>query len=80
MTSMRTRVLALSAVAAIGAAAAVFAYLRNGSPPLEFQGWVEAYFIFVSPDEAGRIETLSVREGDKVEPGTPLFATCSGRR
>jgi HlyD family secretion protein len=67
-------VLALSAVALIGAAAAVFAYLRNGSSPLEFQGWVEAYFIFISPDEAGRIETLSVREGDKVEPGTPLFA------
>ena len=26
-----------------------------------FQGWVEADLIFVSPDEYGRVETLSVR-------------------
>ena len=39
----------------------------------QFQGWVEAYFIFVSPDEAGRVETLSVREGDAVTAGAPLF-------
>jgi HlyD family secretion protein len=74
MSSMRTRVLAVGAVAAIGAVLAAFAYLRNGSPQVEFQGWIEAYFIFVSPDEAGRVETLSVREGDAVVPGAPLFA------
>ena len=34
-----------------------------------FQGWVEAELIFVGPDEAGRVETLSVREGDPVEKG-----------
>jgi HlyD family secretion protein len=38
-----------------------------------FQGWIEADLIFVSPDEAGRVETLSVREGDQVEIGAPLF-------
>ena len=38
-----------------------------------YQGWVEADLIFVSPDEAGRVETLSVREGDAVEKGAPLF-------
>jgi HlyD family secretion protein len=38
-----------------------------------FQGWVEADLIFVSPDETGRIEILSVREGDPVETGAPLF-------
>jgi HlyD family secretion protein len=38
-----------------------------------FQGWVEADLIFVSPDEAGRVETLSVREGDAVHKGAPLF-------
>jgi HlyD family secretion protein len=38
-----------------------------------YQGWVEANLIFVAPDEAGRIETLAVREGDKVETGAPLF-------
>jgi HlyD family secretion protein len=39
-----------------------------------FQGWVEADLIFVSPDEYGRVETLSVREGDPVEKGAPLFS------
>lgn len=38
------------------------------------QGWVEAELIFVSPDEQGRIETLNVREGDRVEAGQQLFA------
>jgi HlyD family secretion protein len=38
------------------------------------QGWVEADFIYVSSDEAGRVETLSVREGDKVTKGDPLFS------
>jgi HlyD family secretion protein len=39
----------------------------------KFQGWVEADLIFVSPDEAGRVETLPVREGARVEKGAPLF-------
>ncbi len=39
-----------------------------------YQGWVEADLIFISPDETGRVETLSVREGDTVEKGAPLFA------
>ena len=38
------------------------------------QGWVEGDFVFVGPDEAGRVETLSVREGDQVAAGAPLFA------
>jgi HlyD family secretion protein len=38
------------------------------------QGWVEADFVFVGPDEAGRVETLNVREGDQVASGAPLFA------
>jgi HlyD family secretion protein len=42
-----------------------------------FQGWMEAELIFVGPDEAGRIETLSVREGDQVEQGAPLFVIDS---
>ena len=38
-----------------------------------FQGWVEAELIFVGPDETGRVETLTVREGDPVERGMLLF-------
>jgi HlyD family secretion protein len=41
------------------------------------QGWVEAELIFVSPDEAGRIETLSVREGDALTQGAPVFSVDS---
>jgi HlyD family secretion protein len=37
------------------------------------QGWVEADLVFVSPDEQGRIETLKVREGDRVKKGDLLF-------
>lgn len=37
------------------------------------QGWVEAELIFVSPDEQGRVETLKVREGDRVKKGDLLF-------
>ena len=37
------------------------------------QGWVEAELIFVSPDEQGRVETLKVREGDRVKQGDLLF-------
>jgi len=38
------------------------------------QGWVEADFVFVGPDETGRVETLAVHEGDQVAVGAPLFA------
>jgi HlyD family secretion protein len=45
---------------------------NNGKEPA-FQGWMEAELIFVGPDENGRIETLSVHEGDQVEQRSPLF-------
>lgn len=38
-----------------------------------FQGWVEAELIFVSPDEAGRVEQLAVAQGDPVTKGQLLF-------
>jgi HlyD family secretion protein len=42
-------------------------------PDTGYQGWVEADLIFVSPDEAGRVVRLSVREGDSIESGAPLY-------
>jgi HlyD family secretion protein len=39
-----------------------------------FQGWVEADMIFVSPDESGRVIKLTVREGDAVKAGAPLYS------
>lgn len=60
--------LALALIAALAPALA-----GCGEKDPTYQGWVEANLIFVAPDEAGRIETLAVREGDKVETGAPLF-------
>jgi HlyD family secretion protein len=42
-----------------------------------YQGWIEANLVFVGPDDPGRVETLSVREGDHVEKGSPLFKVDS---
>ncbi|AMN41702.1 HlyD family secretion protein [Rhodoplanes sp. Z2-YC6860] len=59
-------------LAVVGGAALTLGACSEGREP-GFQGWVEADLIFVSPDEYGRVETLSVREGDVVEKGAPLF-------
>lgn len=59
-------------VALLGVALLALAACAKAEDP-GYQGWVEADLIFVSPDEAGRIDTLSVREGDAVETGAPLF-------
>jgi HlyD family secretion protein len=56
---------------ALAAAFALAACSNSGDPG--FQGWVEADLIFVGPDEVGRVDTLSVREGDSVGQGAPLF-------
>lgn len=42
-------------------------------PENQYQGWIEADLIFISPDEQGRVETMNVREGDRVEAGRQLF-------
>jgi HlyD family secretion protein len=59
---------------ALAVVALVLAGCNNGKEAT-FQGWVEAEMIFVGPDEAGRIETLAVREGDPVEKGATLLFT-----
>ena len=61
-----TRLLVLAALALAVAACGN----QNG----RLQGWVEGDFVFVGPDEAGRVETLAVRQGDQVVAGAPLFA------
>jgi HlyD family secretion protein len=58
---------------AIGVLALALAACGNSDNP-GYQGWVEADLIFVGPDEAGRIETLTVREGDTVAQGAPVFS------
>jgi HlyD family secretion protein len=65
---------AITLAVAAAIAVAAYLYLRGNSAPRTFEGWIEAYFIFVSPDEMGRVETLSVREGDRIRAGDPLFS------
>ena len=69
MTSSRTWARML-AVALLGAALAGCNDKRDPG----FQGWVEADMIFVSPDEAGRVTKLNVREGDEVKQGQQLYS------
>ena len=64
---MTVRVAALALLASL-----LLTACNNGKVPT-FQGWVEAELIFVGPDETGRIQTLAVRQGDRVEVGASLF-------
>ncbi len=70
---MRRRLAAIVLVLLAIGGVAGYAYLHRNTGPAQYQGWVEADFVFVSPDEMGRIEKLSVREGSTVTPGSPLF-------
>lgn len=54
--------------------AATLALAGCTSEPTGFQGWIEADLVFVGPDEAGRLEHVSVREGDVVAIGASLFS------
>jgi HlyD family secretion protein len=65
-----------SRIAFVLAALLLIAACNNGTKP-QLQGWIEADLIFVGPYEAGRIETLAVREGDQVEQGELLFTLDS---
>ena len=49
----------LAAAAAVLILACGLAGCNEQGPPT-FQGWVEAYLVFVGPDEAGRVEGTSV--------------------
>jgi HlyD family secretion protein len=66
---MKTKLAALLAMALAGLALAGC----DKTNTRQLQGWVEAELIFVSPDEQGRVETLKVREGDRVKQGDLLF-------
>jgi HlyD family secretion protein len=66
MSALRCVALALGLLAAAALASC-------GNSQQTYQGWVEADLVFVGPDEAGRLDALSVREGDSVTLGAPLF-------
>ena len=41
--------------------------------PTSWQGYFESEFVYVASPLAGRLETLSVQKGQRVETGAPLF-------
>ena len=53
-------------------AALALAGCADNGPP-RYQGYAEAELIFVGPDEAGRVISLAVDEGDTVATGQALF-------
>ena len=69
----RRAAIAIVLLVLIGAGIAAFHYLQRDGALAQFQGWVEADIVYVSPDEIGRVATLSVREGSAVEVASPLF-------
>jgi HlyD family secretion protein len=57
---------------ALVAVAAAIGLGGNGGP-LQVQGYVEGEYVYVGAPVAGRLETLQVARGDRVEAGAPLF-------
>jgi HlyD family secretion protein len=55
------------------AAACVLLLAACNKSDNSYQGWIEGDLIFVAPDEVGRVQTLSAREGDTVKTGELLF-------
>ena len=71
MKRARVIVLVVLVLAAIGGGA--WWWLKRGAGDPGWQGWVEADFVFVAADEAGRLEHLAVTEGRRVATGAALF-------
>ena len=71
-SNRRAVLLAVSGIVLAGVGA--YAFFNRATPANMFQGWVEAELLFIAPDEVGRVETLSVSEGQEVAAGAPLFS------
>jgi HlyD family secretion protein len=66
----------LIAVLVVGVIAGVAALLFTTYPANRdtvFPGYMEADLVLVGSEQGGRIETLSVQEGDSVDKGDPIF-------
>ena len=54
---------------------ALFFNSSCGNPSQDrFQGYVEGEFVYVASPLAGQLESLSVRRGEQVKIGEPLFS------
>jgi HlyD family secretion protein len=73
------RFLALMSVLVIGAAALSLSTC-SVNEDTSVPGYMEADLVLVGSEQGGRIETLSVKEGDAVEAGDPVFALESSQQ
>ena len=72
--SRRPAPIPLTAAPLILAALALsLAACQDSGPGQEWQGYVEGEYLLLAPEEAGRIDAVFVRKGDRVESGAPLF-------
>ena len=69
---MKRLALLLAGLITIAAAALLLSTFSVDRQPV-FPGYMEAELVLVGSEQGGRIETLSVQEGDSVEPGAPIF-------
>lgn len=72
----RRAVLPALALLILGALGAWYGF-SPGPAAIEFQGWVEADYLFIGADAAGRLTALNVKEGQSVPQGEELFALQS---
>lgn len=74
MKQQTWRSLGLALMAGAALAALGYGFWRAAQPaPVSFQGQLEARETDVAPKITARIAEVLVREGDKVQPGTPLL-------
>lgn len=71
---MKKRLLIVFLIIAVAGLGWGWSYYVRQPADLSWQGWIEGDFLFVGPDEAGRLTTLLVKEGASVKHGDRLFA------
>ena len=74
----RKALLIVAALSAIDVAVALFTFPANKET--EFPGYMEADFVLVGSEQAGRIARLTVDEGAHVKQGDPIFTLESSEQ
>src|SRR6476469_2052440 len=74
----RRALLIVAALSAIAVAVALFTFPANKET--EFPGYMEADFVLVGSEQAGRIASLTVDEGAHVKQGDPIFTLESSEQ
>lgn len=71
---MKRPVVLLALLLALGLGGWTLWRQEQPAGPAAFQGYVEGELLYMAPEEAGRLQAVSVRAGDQVAAGAPLFA------